>query len=168
MADFSPAYEKMILDEGGYKLHKVPGDPGGLTYAGISRRANPGWSGWPALDRGGEPPAQLVYSFYKERYWDTLRLDEVASQRVAETIFNFGVNAGVKTTARLAQLVIAATPDGIFGPRTLAGLNMAEEKEFEMAFALAKLKRYADICNRDRTQSKFLLGWLNRTLRSLA
>jgi len=168
MADFSPAYEKMILDEGGYKLHKIPGDNGGLTYARISRPANPGWSGWPALDRGDEPPAQLVYNFYKERYWDTLRLDEVASQRIAETIFNFGVNAGVKTTARLAQLVIAATPDGIFGPRTLAGLNMSDEREFEVNFALAKIKRYAEICNRDRTQSKFLLGWINRTLRGLA
>jgi hypothetical protein len=27
--------------------------------------------------------------------------------------------------------------------------------------------RYVEICNRDRTQSKFLLGWINRTLKEL-
>ena len=167
MADFAPAYQKMILDEGGYVLHKVKDDNGGLTYAGISRRANPGWVGWHAIDRGDEPPAQMVYDFYQSRYWDSLRLGEVASQRIAETIFNFGVNAGTKVAARLAQLVVAATPDGVVGSRTLAALNMTDEGSFEMAYALAKLKRYAEICNRDRKQSKFLLGWLNRTLKGL-
>ena len=32
---------------------------------------------------------------------------------------------------------------------------------------LTKVSRYAEICNRDRTQSKFLLGWINRTLKEL-
>jgi hypothetical protein len=33
---------------------------------------------------------------------------------------------------------------------------------------LAKMARYAEICNKNRTQVKFLLGWLNRTLKGLA
>ena len=36
-----------------------------------------------------------------------------------------------------------------------------------LAYALAKITRYRDIVQRDRTQGKFLLGWLNRTLNGL-
>jgi len=32
-------------------------------------------------------------------------------------------------------------------------------------YALAKIARYRDIVTRDRSQMKFLLGWLNRTLK---
>jgi lysozyme family protein len=41
MAEFQPACELMICNEGGYKLHTVPGDKGGMTYAGISRNNFP-------------------------------------------------------------------------------------------------------------------------------
>ncbi|MDR2457828.1 MAG: hypothetical protein LBD41_05040, partial [Clostridiales Family XIII bacterium] len=34
--------------EGGYS--NVPGDLGGETYAGISRKYNPDWQGWETLD----------------------------------------------------------------------------------------------------------------------
>jgi hypothetical protein len=37
-----------------------------------------------------------------------------------------------------------------------------------MKFAIAKVARYASICNNDRSQNKFLLGWINRTLEVMA
>jgi hypothetical protein len=45
MADFAPAFEAMIKAEFGYLLHHVPGDRGGMTYAGIARNMNPSWHG---------------------------------------------------------------------------------------------------------------------------
>lgn len=39
MSDFESAFEKMIRNEGGYKLYQVKADHGGVTYAGISRNA---------------------------------------------------------------------------------------------------------------------------------
>lgn len=57
--------------------------------------------------------------------------------------------------------------DGGIGPKTLAALNGCEPELFALKYALAKVSRYAEICNRDRTQSKFLLGWINRTLKEL-
>ena len=168
MSDFLPAFERMIVNEGGYRLHTVAGDRGGMTYAGISRRAHPGWTGWADLDAGAIPESERVRAFYRANYWDRLRLDEVQSQRVARSIFDFGVNAGPGTAAKLAQIVVGVTPDGAIGPKTLAALNMADPDRFALAYALAKIARYRDIVTRDRTQAKFLLGWINRTLAEAA
>ncbi len=168
MAEFNPAFERMIVNEGGYKLHKVAGDTGGQTYAGIARNMNPHWPGWVAIDAGDVPATALVRSFYKAEFWDRVAGDRINEQRVAENIFDFGVNAGWKTSAKLAQVVVGATPDGVVGPATLERLNLYDANLFMAQFALAKLTRYRDIVARDRTQQKFLLGWINRTLKEAA
>jgi lysozyme family protein len=170
MADFNPAFEKMISDEGGFQLTNIPGDRGGQTYAGIARNANPNWPGWALVDRqemGGQL-TPMVREFYRTNYWNRIRGDEIADQQIAETIFNFGVNAGVGLAIKLAQVVAGATPDGGIGPKTIELLNRCTAKGFMASYALAKITRYAEICNRNRDQSKFLLGWINRTLRGLA
>ena len=167
MADFAPAYEAMIRNEGGYVLHDVPGDRGGQTYAGIARNMNPRWPGWALIDRSQDVPAQLVREFYKTSFWDPIQGDRITSQVIAQTIFDFHVNAGA-VARKLAQLVVGATPDGIIGDKTLAALNAYDEDRFVMAYALAKIARYRDIVSRDRSQLKFLLGWINRTLQGVA
>lgn len=167
MADFVPAYEIMIRNEGGYVLHNVPGDRGGMTYAGIARNKNPHWEGWAAIDRGDTPITEDVRRWYKINFWDPIRGDALAHQTVAQTIFDFHVNAG-RPARILAQIVIDVTPDGVFGPKTVAALNGYDPEKFVLAYALAKIARYRDIVTRDRSQGKFLLGWINRTLKGLA
>jgi len=83
---------------------------------------------------------------------------------VAENIFDTAVNMGATTATKLVQLTLEVGVDGKFGPDTLKAVNAAGEKEFLAEFTLAKVARYATICNRDRRQSKFLLGWINRSL----
>ena len=41
MADFNVAFAAVLQLEGGWRLIKHEGDRGGMTWAGISRRANP-------------------------------------------------------------------------------------------------------------------------------
>lgn len=171
MADFSTAFERMIQNEGGYKLHKVSGDRGGQTYAGIARKFHPDWEGWKLIDAGDMESlelSRLVRSFYKEQFWDKMWGDRVAAQSIAESIFDFSVNAGASIAVKLAQLVVGTVPDGRMGPKTLEALNQAEEGVFILKYALAKVTRYAEICNRDRSQVKFLLGWINRTIKGLS
>ena len=171
MAQFEPAFEEMIRDEGGYTLHNVEGDRGGQTYAGIARNFNPNWEGWAFIDRKEIPPTAMVREWYRRSYWAPIRGDEITHQSTASDIFNFAVNTSAPlrptVAVKLAQAVVGATPDGSVGPRTLLALNAYDPERFTMAYALAKMQRYADICNRNRTQSKFLLGWTNRTLRRL-
>jgi lysozyme family protein len=169
MADFNQAFQKVLRDEGGFKLTDIPGDRGGMTYAGIARNANPEWAGWNLVDHKefGEILTEMVRKFYKSGYWDRIRGDDIANQSVAENVFNFGVNTGVGVAAKLAQLIVGVAPDGIIGQKTVEKLNTVDPEAFKKAYALAKIARYADICNRNKTQSKFLLGWLNRTLSGL-
>lgn len=168
MADFATSYEATLLNEGGYRVETVPGDRGGQTFAGISRKAWPNWHGWAAIDAGAQPAAQDVRDFYRANFWTPLRLDEVSEQAVAASVYDFAVNAGRRTSAMLAQVVVGVTPDGQIGPVTLAALNACDARAFVPSFTLAKVARYRDICMRDRSQAKFLLGWLNRALKGLA
>lgn len=164
MADFNPAFESTIRNEGGYKLHTVAGDRGGMTYAGIARNRWPSWGGWRDLDHGETPDTALVRDFYRAQFWDRVRGDDIADQRVATTLFDFSVNAGTGTAIKLAQVVAGTTPDGALGEKTLAAVNAIDGEKFVLAYALAKIARYRDIVSRDRSQGKFLLGWINRTL----
>lgn len=170
MADFEPSFEKMIKNEGGYVLHTVSGDTGGQTYAGIARNFHSSWKGWEIIDRGdmdNDALTEMVREFYKENFWDRVKGDDIKQQGIAETIFDFAVNAGVKTAAKLAQLVVGTTPDGKIGKRSLEQLNASDEETFILKYALAKITRYTEIVKRNPTQRKFLLGWINRTLGAL-
>ena len=168
MADFNPAFERMIHDEGGFQLTNIPGDRGGMTYAGIARKPNPNWAGWEFVDRkdfGSATP--LVREFYKSNFWDGVRGDDIKEQAIAETIFNFAVNTGTGVASKLAQLIVGVTPDGAIGPKTVERLNICTSEKFLPAYALAKIQRYVNICMKDRSQSKFLLGWTRRALEGL-
>lgn len=168
MAEFLPAFERMIVNEGGYVLHTVAGDRGGMTYAGIARNFHPSWQGWKVIDQGETPPAELVRQFYRSNFWAPLRLDDVEHQEVAGNLFDFGVNAGLGTAAKLAQLVVGVTPDGKVGAKTLSALNAIDPDLFVARYALAKIARYRDIVVKNRTQQRFLVGWLNRALKESA
>jgi lysozyme family protein len=171
MAEFISAYEKMIRNEGGYVNHTVKGDRGGQTYAGIARAFHPGWSGWQLIDANmldSDQLITLVMDFYRENFWNRLKAENIKSQQIAESLFDFAVNAGVRTAVKLAQIVVGASPDGIVGSNTLKKLNDTENELFISKYALAKVARYTKIVKRDRSQSKFLLGWLNRTLRAIS
>ncbi|QUM76082.1 N-acetylmuramidase [Moritella sp. 24] len=174
MADFKLGFEKMLSNEGGYKLHHVAGDRGGLTFAGISANAHPQWPGWRLLKNHGVDGQQnpqvteLVYQFYRSHFWDKINGDMIASQKIAESVFDFSVNTGLYTAIKLAQDVVDAKSDGIVGPNTLSKLNHCNESFFVSHYALAKITRYAKIVSNNETQNKFLLGWINRTLQSLA
>lgn len=171
LAEFEHAFKKMIQNEGGFVLHKVPGDRGGLTYAGISKRYHPEWPGWDYIGKkeiDSPEITPMVRQFYKEKYWNKIKGDEITEQTIAETIFDFAVNAGTKTSIKLAQVVVSTIPDGVLGPKTLAKINSVDPEKFSLAFFSAKITRYAQICSKNPSQKKFLLGWINRSLKGVS
>ena len=170
MASFLVAFNRTMKSEGGYVLHEVSGDRGGMTFAGIARKYNSSWPGWSLVDAGDRDSDALkksVAEFYFNNYFNACGLKHIKSQAVANVVYDFAVNAGVRTAVRLVQQCVGVDADGIVGPATIYALKYLDGDVFVSRYALAKVARYAAIVNRDRSQSKFLLGWVNRTLRDL-
>lgn len=174
MVDFSLAFQLMIANEGGYG--NDPDDPGGETYKGIARKMHSKWNGWTTVDllkRQSGFPANLdkdaelqqdVSNFYRTVFWDPLKGDQMNNQEVANSIFDFAVNAGLSTSASLAQMVIGAKADGVIGPQTIASLNAFDPEHFLAAFTVAKIARYVTIVKKRPTSRKYFYGWVCRAL----
>jgi lysozyme family protein len=158
MGDFNKAILITLAKEGGAKFTDIPGDNGGATKYGISQAA------YPNLDIRNLTEVQ-AREIYKRDYWDRVRGDEIKSQLIAENIFDTAVNMGVRTTSRLVQTLLDIVPaDGVIGSASLGVINKQDEQSFLAHFTLLKVGYYANICNKNRSQSKFLLGWINRAL----
>ena len=174
MADFTPSFLHTINAEGGY-VHD-PDDPGGETYKGIARSRNSGWSGWADIDRlkkqknfprnleADSDLQEKVKALYKSNYWDKVKGDEINDQDIAESIYDFAVNAGPRTSVKLAQIAVQTVADGVIGPKTLEQLNSIDKRTFLAVFALAKIQRYVEICEKRTTSRKYFFGWTRRTL----
>jgi len=150
MADFKQAFRITILgNEGGYN----PGIGEKETYMGIDRGANPTWSGWLIIDtiktnNPGLTTSKIslllsqnisiqatIEKFYKANYWDTVNLDNVKDQQLANNLFDCSVNQGEGMARKLMQiscnyviatLKVAIKPlilDGKIGKLTLAVFN---------------------------------------------
>ena len=168
MANFDEAFDIMINHEGGYKLTDIKGDIGGITYAGITRRSFPYWEGWKHIDENSQESElmeALVKILYKKEFWGKIKGDEIKLQKIANTIFDFSVNVGVvNAVKRIQSSMNIPDIDGIIGKQTLNQLNLLDSKFFCAVFAMEKIKHYVAICNKNPTQNKFLLGWINRTI----
>ena len=158
-------------------LHKNKGE-NGLTFYGIYEVAHPNWKGWDIVKRyldftpdikqcskilaNVEDLYVLVCDFYKKEFWNKARLDEVTSQKIADEIFIFGVNAGMKVAITKAQLLVGASQDGILGSKTIALLNKYDEAKFDVLFDEEEIKHYDKLV---KLHSKFEInkkGWHNR------
>lgn len=177
MADFKTAIEVTLKAEGGYV--NDPDDPGGETYKGIARKRNSKWPGWIDIDllkSKNNFPKNLdtdtalqtkVYALYEMNYWDKVLGDDIEDQDIAESIFDFAVNAGPRTSAKLAQIAVGAKADGVIGPNTIAMLNADDKRAFLATFALAKIGRYVNICENRKESRKYFFGWVRRTLEGM-
>lgn len=150
MANFNTAFKITILgNEGGYN----PGIGEKETYMGIDRGANPNWSGWQIIDtlKKANPGLstghmnllltqnivlqQSILHFYKANYWDTVNLDHVNDQCLANNLFDCSVNQGEGLARKFMQVACnyvitdSKSPlrllvlDHIIGPGTLATFN---------------------------------------------
>jgi len=174
MADFIKAFQLMIAHEGGYG--NDPDDPGGETYKGVARKIHSKWDGWTTIDMLKRQPGfpgnldkdaelqEAIADFYRVNFWDKVKGDEIVNQKVAESIFDFAVNAGVGTSASLAQLVIETKTDGVIGPQSVTTINVFNTEHFLAAFTVAKIARYVSIVKKRPTSRKYFYGWVLRAL----
>ena len=170
----------LIEREGGYVNH--PADKGGPTCFGITEavaRAH-GYAG-PMR----QLPREEAVAIYRRLYWLRPGFDGLASRsaRVAEELFDTGVNMGPAVAATFLQRALTAlnrngkdypdlVPDGRIGNVTLAALDAflrvrgQRSGEAVLLRALEALQgeRYLRLAERRPANEAFLYGWLaNRT-----
>jgi lysozyme family protein len=172
MADFKQALQLVLQNEGGYV--NDPNDTGGETYKGIARNMNSNWLGWTLIDLAKKQPnfpANLannselnveIEHFYKVNYWDRVKGDQITDQRVANAIFDFGVNAGTGTSSILAQKVSGSNEDGVLADTSLTAINNMQPEVFLAYFTIAKIARYISIVKKRPANQKYFYGWVRR------
>lgn len=179
MAKLEIAQAKTLKWEGGYA--NVAGDKGGETIFGIARAMNPNLKLWQYLDtykKGLEPFNKSKYGeleklcegniqfkeemakFYKENFWDAIKGDKINDQDIANAIYDFAVNSGVRRAVLVAQATLNIVQDGIMGTQTLEAVNKAGS-DFVKHYCDNRAEFFKAIAQKG-DNAKFLKGWLNR------
>ena len=154
--NWDKAFKLMLVSEGGYIHH--PSDPGGRTNLGVTQATWENWVGRKSDEaemRG--LTLEKVEPLYKKKYWDAVRGDELPAG-ISYLLFDFAVNAGVGRSIKTLQTAVGVTPDGGFGPITMAAVLAVDPVELIERFSQAKEDFYRSLT----TFSTFGKGWLNR------
>lgn len=109
-------FTRIIGTEGGYSNRA--NDPGGETKFGISKRS------YPNLDIANLTVDDVQQIYYNDFYMK-LRLD-LLPVGLDEFVFDFAVNSGVPTVARILQRAVGVLPDGVIGPITAAAIKATD------------------------------------------
>jgi lysozyme family protein len=151
MANFDLFFPKLMKHEGGFVNH--PSDPGGATNKGITFNVfrqhgkdynNDGKIDVEDLKRLTSNDAKAIY---KKLYWDAIRADQINSQSIAELLFDFAVNSGVRRAAQLVQHLVNVKADGAIGPVTIAAINSANQAQLNNNLIKWRLWYYQFIAN---------------------
>lgn len=161
---FDRAYEVLSDYEGG--LVDSPFDYGGLT--------NFGWTQRELIALGYDLQVENLTSakakelFYKH-YWLEPSINQIKSPLIAIEVFEQGVNMGpVEAIRRLQETYNLLSgnqiaEDGIIGTETLSAVNAYHAVDtLYKALNCEQYDKYKRLVQKDRTQRKFLHGWLRR------
>lgn len=185
MDKFEIAYNKVMIDEGGYAFDKD--DPGGETYKGISRVFNPNWDGWKIIDtyksrydfpnclEADQDLQYLVKFYFKKKYYNPFlgdQLDDAIAEEMFDQAVNFGVPKAVEHLQRALNVLNRnqrdyedIKVDGIFGQNTLkAYLKCVSVRGTKLLFNVLngyQIKRYIELMEKDSYKEKYI-GWFNR------
>ena len=165
MERFERIFDYLLRVEGGYSDDE--NDKGGKTKYGITEEE--------ARDFGYKGNMQdltkdFAKNIYLKKYYLGNKLDKVVNDKVALSICDWDVNSGRNGTKN-AQIAINQLTnanldvDGIIGNKTLEALNSVDPGKFLEVYHNLQRIYYKGKVEADRTQEKFLTGWLNRVQR---
>jgi lysozyme family protein len=158
--NWQTCFNHVMQSEGGYS--NDVNDPGGETNHGVTKGAWQAYIGRHVHDgEMRELTLEMVEPFYKSRYWDVNRCDELPAG-VDYVVFDFGVNAGVKRAAKFLQQALGLEQDGSIGEGTIEAVKNVNAQELVAAFSQVKNQFYNHQAQTNPHLEKFLHGWLNR------
>jgi len=156
--NFDACLTLLLAHEGGFVNH--PQDPGGMTNLGVTARVWEEWLGRPVSEKEMRNlTPTMVAPLYKRKYWDACRADELVSG-VDYVVFDVAVNSGTGRAIKILQGCVGATPDGGFGPITMALVKKAshEPNKIIELYCAKRLEFLQSL----RTFETFGKGWSRR------
>jgi lysozyme family protein len=171
--------DSVIQKEGGYVNN--PDDAGGETNFGITIAVAREFGYYGDMER---MPRYEAVQIYAEQYWYQPQLDliEKESSRIAEEVFDSGINCGEVTAIRWLQRALNSlnkkqrsyldiTPDGIMGEKTQEALrSFLRQRTLHGEAVLLKAlnclqgEYYIRISEKTETNETFLFGWLKNRI----
>lgn len=176
---------KIIKIEGGFV--DDPRDSGGVTNFGITFKDNAkelGKIGITSPDKMRLLTKEQAEHIYAKKYWDPLGLDTVVQfdERLAEKIFDIGVNMGIGRAGLFVQQLLNAlndggrlwpdiAEDGAVGPKTIQCLldlySTRRDAGFSVFYKGLNAMQgafYIDLARRREKDEAFLFGWLRNRI----
>ena len=165
MERFERIFDYLLRVEGGYSDDK--NDKGGKTKYGITEEE--------AREFGYKGNMQdltkdFAKNIYLKKYYLGNKLDKVVNDKVALSICDWAVNSG-RNGSKNVQVALNQingsdlVVDGIIGNKTLEVLNATDPEKFLEVYHNLQRIYYKGKVEADRTQERFLTGWLNRVQR---
>ncbi|MEP0316739.1 MAG: glycosyl hydrolase 108 family protein [Hyphomonas sp.] len=166
--NFLMSFAETMAHEGGYVNH--PDDPGGMTFAGITRKAWAAYKGVPMStvteqDMRNIPLAERQ-QFYHELYWCPVGADDLPGG-LDFVVWDISVNSGPGRAVKMLQKAInklgrvKVRVDGVIGPKTLSAARYANVFDLIDEVGNTRLWFYFDLS----TFRTFGKGWMKRLLK---
>jgi lysozyme family protein len=154
--NFDKALAAVLHHEGGFVNH--PSDPGGMTNLGCTKTTWEEWVGHPVDEKTMRAltPADVA-PLYKRKYWDKIKGDELPNG-IDYACFDAAINSGPGRAVKWLQGCVGADMDGALGPKTLALVAAADQKELVEDYAKRRLSFLTDL----PTWGTFGKGWGRR------
>lgn len=154
--NFDICLPKLLVHEGGND--DDPQDPGGRTSRGITQSEYTEWrkqrgQSWRDVWQADDAEVEQIYY---ANYWVENDCDNLPAG-VDYSVFDYGVNSGIRWAAKELQAVIGATEDGVIGPKTCFAASFDPQKAIK-ALAAERLHFLRGL----KTWDRFKGGWGTR------
>lgn len=167
MADYRKIARFILSWEGGFV--NDPKDRGGATNMGVTLKT---WKsvGWD-IDKDGDIDIEDLKLITKEdvikgvmvpSFWNKIKGDAICSEPIAAILLDWAWMSGPVNVIRRIQRLLGVKDDGVVGPVTIKAINTKNAIVLFHEIKQLRVDFYYDIVRRDKSQSRFLQGWLNR------
>lgn len=179
MSNFQSAIAFVLHNEGGYS--NVKHDTGGATNFGVSTRflkqidKDIDGDGHVTKKDAAALTKTGAIDIYREHFWEHYRLNELRDVNISTKAMDLFVNMRGKSAGKILQRACnncGATLkiDGIAGSKTLNSLNSLSlfgitKEQLLGEIRIEQAEFYQAIVKSNKTQKKFLNGWLARAAR---
>ena len=160
----SKIIDEIIRREGGFSNN--PADQGGPTKYGSTAKTVGAYRNIGRDATANEVKylaEQEARDIYQNEYIIKPGFGAVSYEPLRDLLIDSGVNSGTSRAAKWLQIALGMSAiDGVIGQKTIAAINNSDQHEIYYKVIGERLKHLGSLISRDKSQSIFAAGWMNR------